>query len=66
MVVSKGYALSQHVTLLTSYLWMICCEGTIRIVEKFKNILELSCKLTSMIINRDKSTISMWGITTQE
>jgi hypothetical protein len=45
---------------------LIFCEGTRRIVEKFKNILELFCKATGMIINLDKSTISMWGITEQE
>jgi hypothetical protein len=42
---------------------MILCEGTRRIVEKFKNILELFFKETITIINLDKSIMSMWGIT---
>jgi hypothetical protein len=45
---------------------LIFCEGTRRVVEKFKNILELFCKSTGMIINIEKSTISMWGVTKQE
>jgi hypothetical protein len=45
---------------------MIFCESTRRVVEKFKSILDLLCKTTSMIINIDISTISMWGVTKPE
>jgi hypothetical protein len=42
---------------------MIFCEGSRRIVKKFKNILDLFYKATSMIINLDKSTIVHVGHT---
>jgi hypothetical protein len=45
---------------------LIFFEGTRRVIEKFKNILELFCKSTCMTINLDKSIRSMWGITEQE
>jgi len=41
---------------------LILFEGSIRIVEKFKNILDLLCKVIGMIINLDKSNLSMWDI----
>jgi hypothetical protein len=56
----------QYYTSLFFYDILILCEGTRRIVEKFKNILELFCKETIMIKKLDKSTMLTWGITEQE
>jgi hypothetical protein len=39
---------------------LIFYEGARSTVDKFKNILELFFKDTSMITNLDQSTISMW------
>jgi hypothetical protein len=69
MATSKGFALVLHAISHIFCLWMIFlifCEGSRRIVEKFKNILDLFCKATSMIINLDKSTLSMWDIPEHE
>jgi hypothetical protein len=41
---------------------LIFCEGSRRVVEKFRDIMDLFCKVTCMKINLQKSTISLWGI----
>jgi hypothetical protein len=40
---------------------LIFYEGTRRVIEKFKGILDLFCKATSMIINLEKSTDILVG-----
>jgi hypothetical protein len=45
---------------------LVFCEGTKRIVEKFKTNLELFCKTIGMIINLNKSSMPMWRISEQE
>jgi hypothetical protein len=38
---------------------LIFCEGTRRVIEKFKSILDLFCKAIGMIINLEKSIYPM-------
>jgi hypothetical protein len=41
---------------------LIFCEGSRRVLEKFKDIKDLFCKASSMKVNLQKSTIFVWGI----
>jgi hypothetical protein len=45
---------------------VIFCEGYRRIVENFKNFMDLLCKATSTIINLNKPTLSMWDFPEHE
>jgi hypothetical protein len=45
---------------------LIFCEGTRRVIEKFKGIMDLFCKATRMVINMEKSMMTLWGISEQE
>lgn len=45
---------------------MIFYKGSRRIIENYKNNLDLFHKATIMIINLDKSTLSMWDIPKHE
>jgi hypothetical protein len=44
----------------------IFCKGTRRVIEKFKAIMDLFFKATRMLINMEKSIITLWGISKQE
>jgi hypothetical protein len=41
-------------------------EGSRRVVEKLKEIIDLFCMVVGMNINIAKSTISLWGISKRE
>jgi hypothetical protein len=45
---------------------LIFCEGTRRMVENLREIINLFCEATSMKLNIDKSTISYWGLLENE
>jgi hypothetical protein len=38
------------------------CEGTRRVIKKFKGIMDLFCKATGMVINMEKSMMILWGM----
>jgi len=40
-------------------------EGARRVIDKFKGIIDLLCTTTGMVINMEKSMMTLWGISEQ-